>query len=580
MLNRLFQIFIFFLILGFSSNCILFKESELDPKSDLSNLFGLYQLLEAARGVEVVVDFSVRENGLIPPTTYHRLRKVNKDYRLSSPLTEDLSSGEFVGTFFQNADGNLKLYLPGYGTYRLDTYFLNQVPNPPVFLLRSSKVLYAESRGTGIDTLVVDQSLETQYNLNLRAIQTIKNRGYDPYYLGDTGKPFEKIGSFDGKIFYQYFLYFANSVNISTQGYSVTLYPGISYSSDGTKWETLIFYEFPSAENLPSFTIGNFFQLGDSMYSFILKGTGPTISLLKIPLNNPPAYSLETFDLTVRSPGGSIDTSFIANVYAFANGIIYKENSASSTPDWRYDSNFLKPGSNNFSLTNGNSNNPFNTSYTGGTPIFGIQNGLFVNAFGPSSGFYMGSDLTTYQSINYIRTGGNLTLPVQRINPYITLFVDFNSPPTTIARISVNNVTPTISTTSLTFNDGITLPSTIDSATISTVQDNTRTAFSFNNGSEPITFHQINHSNSGFSAFNLPPKYISNNSEISEQAIDFGTKISLHNGRFYTLNNPRYSLSNYSNTTVYLTDAILSTSTDGINWSGWEVIDIRPHRRK
>lgn len=351
MLVRLYQIFIFFLILGFSSNCILFKESELDPKSDLSNLFGLYQLFNLQRGVEYETSVKFLENGVTNGLTIVKVSRVPRDYTLPNPNLQD-TSGELVGSFQQSSNGFHRLYFRDLGRFRLDLYKFTMNPS------YHGSVVVDLLNSTDSALQVVQEAFPNGYRFAEQKLTRIVRRDHDPFEIYINEEP-SAIGFYNNKAFYAAQVLFNKKFEIQTSNIRLPRPWLILYTLDGNNFSSFTITEASSdaAVGSQSFDINynleGHFTTEDSLVLFFRR-TGiapdPSYFITKIPFNQPENYQF--YQVFNRDTNFGYDRIKTNKFFYHQGKLIYREfdSANSSNGEWRIDTNLLQAGSGKFNI--------------------------------------------------------------------------------------------------------------------------------------------------------------------------------------------------------------------------------------
>lgn len=97
-------------------SCIFFKESEVDPESELGKLLTLYKIYEYNRGYEWRWNYKFIDPVNVGNTTIHRVTKLNRANEIPNTLTE-IQDGQHIGTFTSNYDAISEIYFPELGRF-------------------------------------------------------------------------------------------------------------------------------------------------------------------------------------------------------------------------------------------------------------------------------------------------------------------------------------------------------------------------------------------------------------------------------------------------------------------------------
>lgn len=572
MLVRLYQIFIFFLILGFSSNCILFKESELDPKSDLSNLFGLYQLFNLQRGVEYETSVKFLENGVTNGLTIVKVSRVPRDYTLPNPNLQD-TSGELVGSFQQSSNGFHRLYFRDLGRFRLDLYKFSTNPS----YHGSVVVDLLNSTDSGLQ--VVQEAFPNGYRFTEQKLTRIVRRDHDPFEIYINEEP-SAIGFYNNKAFYAVQVLFNKKFEIQTSNIRLPRPWLILYTLDGNNFSSFTITEATSDAAVGSqsfdiqFNLEGHFTTEDSLVLFFRR-TGlapdPSYFITKIPFNQPENYQFyQVFNRDTNFGYDRIKT----NKFFYSRGkLIYREFDSvnSSNGEWRVDTNLLQAGSGNTSIFASNYS-PF--SY-GEDSIFQYKN-FILNFLG--SNFYISdfdlndaSPNTIPISHNSPIAGAVLTL---QGNPFQFFLSESNTSPPAY-RLSVSNQAPSLGLGNLTFSGGYFANQSY--APDEFIFHPDKTTYTIVTPGNFITRVEFNHTD-------LSHREVTRQPDI-ESLAGYTNSTSPRRIKNCNLLNQNYTCiakRMYSGSPANLNDPFLITtsSSDGQSWSQWKELTLNPIVRK
>jgi hypothetical protein len=547
------------LYLFLTTNCILFKNSELDNDSELSKLYGLLLLSNFLKGVEYETTVKFLENGAINGSTVIKVSKVPRDYTIPIPNQED-TSGEFIGTFQQASEGFHRLYFRDLGRFRLDIYKFSSSPT-----YHGSLVIDLLS-STDKAFTIVQEAYPDGYKFIDQNLTRITKRDYEPYEVYITEEP-KSLGTYDGKAFYSVEILFNKDYALSVGNIRIGRYILILYTSNGIDYKSFVLVDANSDASIGTqnydiqYSITTKFETEDSLVLVIRKNESSIDSyyLAKIPFSLPENYSF--YSITNRS----VYNNFNNGKFFYHSGkMIYKETDGTNS-EWRVDSNLLQAGSSNVAIVSG-ANSPFN--YDDST-IFQYKN-LILNYNGSS--YYVSNFDLTDSSNSFSHStpvSGSTTRII--INNYKYFLEEKSTTPSNVLRYSNSSNNASLPATSLNFNGGYQINQTATQN--DTIFNSEKTAFQFVDASSlPLSRIEFNHADNTFREIQSQPKITA----ISGYTVGDGIT---------SLNKCNIILSSYNcvskreyGGTVSLYDPFLiyTYSTDALSWTAWKELKLNP----
>lgn len=552
----------------FSFGCILFKESDLDPESDLGFLLTLNKILEYNRGYEWKWNYKFIDPNDVGESTFHRVSKIDRDGLLPIPINDN-PQGAHIGTFASNVDTISEIYFPELGRFRIDNYDnSNNYLSSIVIDLISSQQTQVE---------IIQSNITLPFKEETIGVERITKRDYEPYIFFEGGGG--NLGFFRGRYYYDFLIVFNRDIYISSTQTNLKFYPILISTTDGENWETIEFYDLVT--ELTSTTGGNVslgipFTIGEDIYFPAKKELVSGVEeayLVKIPSSN--RNNLTYFRIANRNAG--FDQINTERMFYFLNQLIYQETDFTGTNSAQYfrDSNFLQSGSTNTPL---NTNNTI--EITGNYPIFFDD---FILNSNQSSQTYYSTDSSFNDFSNTIQHSS----PLAGASSYVVFGTKFKQflfeASTTDYRVSVNSNTPnaqasTIYTFSSSLASGTIQPSSSANFNGYT-NDDTKSYFNVN-VNESFKYFEVDLSTNNVREFNQPNQFFPS-SEFQESICEINSQYNsgsmvISNGKYICIKEPVRSLINPPNTSYNDFRKIVSTSNEGITWSEWKLLPISP----
>lgn len=339
--------------LSMFSSCILFKQSDLDPESDLSLLYGLFLL---NKRYEWKWEYKFIDSASPTAPVLHRVSKIGLNDTLPTPIN-DIEQGTFIGTFIQNPDKITRIYFPELGRYRIDSYLFNQTH-------LAATIVDHLSPGDGIIS-IVETKLVTSITQESLGVQRIQKRSQDPYQVFEEHP---SLGYFKGRHYFALQIGFNKDISIQTTALSRKIYPLITSTEDGITWETIPIKELvldSIGNNSSKIEMGIPFAVGETFYTPVIITVSNVQTeryFIAMPINDRKNYTLVSF--TNKLAGYDLVT--LNKFRYFQNHVIYEETDSlgANINTLQRDSNFLQPGSANTALPTGNPYNNVNYPIT------------------------------------------------------------------------------------------------------------------------------------------------------------------------------------------------------------------------
>ncbi|NCS93660.1 MAG: hypothetical protein GW761_07645 [Leptospira sp.] len=547
------------LYLFLTTNCILFKNSELDNDSELSKLYGLLLLSNFLKGVEYETTVKFLENGAINGSTVIKVSKVPRDYTIPIPNQED-TSGEFIGTFQQASEGFHRLYFRDLGRFRLDIYKFSSSPT-----YHGSLVIDLLS-STDKAFTIVQEAYPDGYKFIEQNLTRITKRDYEPYevYITEDPKP---LGTHDGKAFYSVEILFNKDYNLSVGNIRIGRYILIFYTSNGQDYQSFVIVDANSdaaagTQNFDiQYSITTRFATEDSLVLVIRKTVASVDSYFfaKIPFSQPDNYTF--YSLSNRS----IYNTFNNGKFFYNNGkMIYKETDGTNS-EWRIDNNLLQSGSSNTAIVPG-ANSPFN--YSDGT-IFQYKE-LILNYNGSS---YYISNFDLSDSSNTFSHSSPLVGPSIKLitNNYKFFLEEVSTSPSDVTRYSTSNTDANLPASNLSFSGGY----QINQVTTQngSIFNSEKTAFEFIDGSSlPLLRIEFNHSDNTVRETQPQPKITQISGYTTGGELTSLNKCNIISSLYSCVVKREYS----GTVSLYDPFLIYNYSADSINWTDWKELKLNP----
>ncbi|MCG9874817.1 MAG: hypothetical protein MH321_08530 [Leptospiraceae bacterium] len=563
---------IFFLTLfQVTFSCILFKESELDPKSELGKLFTLYKIFEFNRGYEWKWDYKFIDPANIGNTTIHRVTKLNRDIELRNTLTE-IQDGVHIGTFTSNFDAVSEIYFPELGRFQIDNYNTNQTYVSSIVI----DIFSSNDRSVNI----LRSNIPSNYSEEALSVQRIPKRTHEPYLYFEGGELHP--GLVNGRYFFFYLICFSRDLFLSSTEFKIRYYPILTSTVDGETWETIELTNLivdRSNASPKQISLGKPFLIADTIYlptSINDPSALKQYNLVKIPTSNP--KNLEYLKIAPRN--ADFREINLNKMFIIQNQLVYEElNSPTSVPNNFYrDSNLLQAGSSNASLPTGNA-----LTY-GNFPIFFDTFTLVSD--GTST--YKTLDSSFNDNTNsFSHTASLGGIGGNGIFGDISRQLLFESDGTTSYRVSnLTNSINSVASNALSFSGNLvsgTIPPSSSASLQGFVKDSNNFYFSIRVDNKAFQY-ELNNQTLALRTLNDPPAIFPNPSFI-EDACLLGKQYNknqmvIGNGRYICIKSPKRRLIAPPNTTYSDNRKFVSTSSDGINWKDWKEFQLNPQIRK
>ncbi|MCC5816209.1 MAG: hypothetical protein JJT78_15765 [Leptospira sp.] len=577
-------------------SCLKFAESDLDPNSPFSILLGLSRLQNPTR-IEVEARAFYRVNGELPVSfPFLTIQKIERELVDTMNLSEEIPLGtagtEYFGGYAPDFDGSFRIYFPEPGFYRWNFYQLDQGP-PQEYLLKGAGIFEIKSISSSEITFYRELYLEPNQSFNWDRIESVPyqekrfniQRQTAIKFLGDQ----KGYGIFKTESIYPKNLIFFKN------GFEYTIHPTLNIVDPQGNWKAYVLEDLPL--HLQGSIAGN-----TKSYDLTISKLLPTPTGVGIIAGNRItdggdiysnyySYELELGETTIisrttitpRNPSAEIiDVSYVNPIN---DGFVYREEIPPSTSEFRWDSNFLKPGSTNI-LLSGAVGQFFDS---GGIPdaanIF-AKDGILIakNPLILEEAKILRPDLSTVSPfINHdtsIGVGTNTVFYSATPTTFGLIENNLESPGSPNNRIRFTPYLGNLSILSgtLTLSGGFTL-NYYDSASFKgSFGSTTRTIFHIeynieSGGSSLNAVGSWNHSTENYSSV-IPPT--TSNFQELEPGYSFNDTFSYFGEAcFLQVENlictkimdtnrtsPNNSFKGY--------DVYFSTTTDGINWSSWE----------
>lgn len=587
--------------------CIPFKESELDPNSQLSWLYQLFLLSRLNSGINYyVIDTEVlsgtdRYNGNEINRPFLRVTKLidngESGYSDNPVIGTEFSQGTFIGTFWNSGDGLVRIYLRDPGKYRLDFYtsLVNRAHSGVAFFEVNSNFTIQNLKPIGTTI--------SGYTINfLKTYREIKEG--EIFSLDWKSQFVKSVGNYGAVDFFLSFFIFNKDFYIDSTEARSLYFPGVYYTRDGDKWEGIFLSEFKanlslntSGQSIFSTDFGTVTGTDQEVFLLMNKFNGDidfnnlaSQHLVRLPTSDPKNYSVQT--LTAFNPGFRIYTEY--PIFTDGSRIVYTEfNSATVTvslvsSDFNFNSRFtitppvgdtpndfidfstggypntnplrsvFMQDSNLFSVGLTNSYSYVNTSGANGASTYSNADVLFT----PNTSSIYGTKnflFRDHDGFSPVRLAVLGALPIKIASPGTPLIFPTNASqgPTYVKELGTNGL-PQLQTTR-----------TVQSSNNRMLAEYDLTASGY-----PIVrimytagagFQEIVTNTSKFRP--IPPNY----TESSIARVSFGN-FGVSDGRLVLAYIPSYTTPAGNRAENII---LHSKSTDGNNWSDWKVVDFK-----
>lgn len=552
---------------------MIFKESDLDPNSSLSQFIGLWALWDLSRGYNLEARVKLNENGGIPSDkSVVRVTKVDTSYEFSDVINGSEEIGEHIGTFSVETNAEFQLDIRSLGRFRLDFYLVANSPTyygsvvVDILSLRQSDLIVVMERmspgftfsSVGLRRLPFSPSpsSEIPFNPNIR-------------FLGDK----------NGVSMYQHLLYLTKEFFVSSSRVSLNQYLVYFYTKDGATWNSLPLYDYPirlllengaviqedGVELSPAViyqdSFHTFFRRKDSSDNHI------STHLIQIPSQDP-----NQIQITPITPRNGLNI-FVSGYYLGLSGnkFFYRENINNVSTELRVESGPLDNPGSNLAVDIGNSTSPFfgnpdlstllflDTGILRPTPtIITSQNNAGVNA-----NYTYDHDIT----LGVTNLGNSFYT-----NPYLSILHEFETTNTNEStRISVHP--SSFNFANITFSGGVTRTSPIFNPLSRSKFNSTQTLVSIlgNYPMQPVGLFRINHSNFSIQeiAYSTKPVQIIPNYTENQDGFEY---LGLLGDRIIHLREPKYEFGSFAQKSRRI---FFSTTLDGQHWEDWKKLDLQ-----
>jgi hypothetical protein len=568
---RIIQI-ISILLLPIFSSCIIFKESDLDPNRELSQLLGLWALWDLSRGYNLEAKVRLNDAGGVPSQfSVARVTKVDASYEFPDVINGSEEIGEHIGTFSVDTNAEFRLDIRTLGRFRLDFY---QVTYSPSY--RGSVVVDILSLRQP-NLIVVMERMSPGFAFSSVSLRRLPFSPSPSSELPFNTK-FYYLGEKNGVSLYRNLLILTKEFFVSSSRVSLNQYLVYFYTKDGATWNSLPLYETPiklfyengtviqedAVESSPAVI----YQ--DSFYTLFLRKDNSdnhiSTHLIQIPSQDP-----NQIQITPITPRGS--NIFVSGDYLGLSGnkFFYRENINNVSTELRVESGPLDNPGSNLAVDIGNSTSPFFGNPDLSTLLF-LDTGILrptptiitsQNNAGANVDYNYDHDipLSPPNAENSFYT-----------NPYLSILHEFetiNANEST--RISVHPSSFNFAT--ITFSGGDTRTSPIASPLSRSKFNSTQTLFSILGTAplQPVGLFRINHSNFSIQeiAYSTKPVQIIPNYTEDQDGFEYLGQLG---DRIIHVREPTYT----GGTPPQLSKRMFfSTTLDGQNWEDWKELDLQ-----
>lgn len=547
--------------LNLMSNCIFFKESDLDPKSELSLLYTLF-LLNRKYEWKWEYEYVSSPNSTI--TKIHHVSKLPNNYEIPSNVSQ-ASSEYHYGSFIQNADDITRFYFDELGRYQIDTYDGNTIT-----ILSSAIIDVVDSNQNDVIFLFNNASNSSIATRSI-GIQRITKRSFEPF---QTTQQSRNTAYFNGYHYFLFTIYFNKELFIQNSLFKSIPTPIAIRTKDGETWETVILKELRF-----NFSISNPIlpDMGQSFFhqnslvipaGKLVSGTITENYFFRLPLDDFKNYQFYTF--TNRNP--SLNRIDLNNIHSYQDQILYKEYNPG--PDtWYRDNNFIQAGSTNITIPSPNALEATSS------PIF-LNNGILLSGNGSGNYSTIDSSFNTgIAAFNHASTSGSTNMILFGNDFRIFQLDPFPSPPATIRTASS---TERIQSTPVNFLFSGSLFNATYTSTVTyngSVFDESATYIDFLYDTNQV-YLKVDHS-SGTSDQLIPPNPIKSVATFTEAKCTISdpfnggiNSLSLGGGKCLCVKVP--TLTDASSNTIDDPRIVVSKCIDSNNWTDWEEPKIYP----
>ncbi|MCC5814478.1 MAG: hypothetical protein JJT78_06965 [Leptospira sp.] len=349
-MKKLITHLLLFIFFSLGANCLAFKESDLDPNSNLSFLTNFLKINEI-NGIlnskqAYTIEFEVVPRDGSPDANAVLVTPVEETSNSLIRLPTIPENGKFFSAALAN---QFEVLLEGKNLYKFQLY-------------NKDGENYVEMGSFELDVFAFSNLSNTQplrvvgnFSIVIKSIQRLD---------ATNGIPFSMIfgqrsmGTFGGRSFR---LGAALKIGSFNPGIPFTVYPIFLYTADGINYDTILFKEFPTSFDfsnfLPNFLqVTNGIQVNDNLLFLASRQIftngepdGSESFVITLPLNNPQGYSIRKIQTPTNT---AVYTSSNKTLFSVGNGILYivEEISEPFELFWRYDLDLLVDGSRNYSV--------------------------------------------------------------------------------------------------------------------------------------------------------------------------------------------------------------------------------------
>lgn len=565
------QLIPFLILSQVALSCVFFKESEVDPESELGKLLTLYKIYEYNRGYEWRWNYKFIDPVNVGNTTIHRVTKLNRANEIPNTLTE-IQDGQHIGTFTSNYDAISEIYFPELGRFQIDNYNTNQTYVSSIVV----EIFSSNDRSVNI----LRSTIPSNYSEEALSVQRIPKRTHEPFIYFEGGELHP--GLVNGRYFFFYIVSFNRDIFLSSSEFKIRYYPILTSTVDGETWETIELTELivdRSNASPKQISLGRPFLVADTIYLPSSINDPPALkqyNLVKIPTSNP--KNLEYLKIAPRN--ADFREINLNKMFFIQNQLVYEEfNSPTSVPNNFYrDSNFLQAGSSNASLPTGNA-----LTYSN-FPIF--FDTFTLASDGTSTYNTLDSSFNNYTN-SYTHTSSLGGAGSNGIFGEKNRQLLFESNNTTAYRVStLTNSINSVASNALSFSGNLvsgTIPPSSSASLQGFVNDGNKFYFSIRVDNNAFQY-ELDNQTLTLRTLNDPPAIFPNPSFIEDPCL-LGKQYNknqmvLGNGRYICIRSPKRRLITPPNTTYSDNRKFISISSDGINWREWKEFPLNPQIRK